>query len=97
MINSMLVFNLRYKSRYFMATKNSRYMVTVNKEIANFLNLVSKETHKSISGVIQELLCEAIDLRDDYYLSKLAEESEKRCEGKPTIPAEEVWRKCGLA
>ena len=79
-----------------MVTKNARYMVTVNDEIANFLNLISKETNKSIYGVIQELLSEAIDLREDYYLCKLAEESEKRCEGKPTISAEEVWRQCGL-
>jgi hypothetical protein len=79
-----------------MGTKNARYMVTVNEEISFFLNSISKETHKSISGVIHELLCEAIDLRDDYYLSKLAEEAEKKCEGRPTIPAEEVFRKCGL-
>lgn len=80
-----------------MATKNARYMVTVDDEISRFLTLAAKEKKKSISGVIQELLAEAIDLRDDYYLSKLAEEAEKKSEGKPYITADQVWKECNLA
>jgi hypothetical protein len=79
-----------------MATKSARYMVTVNEEIAMFLDLVSKKKNKSISGLIMDLIEEAIDLREDTYLSRVAEESEKRCEGRPTIPASEVWKECGL-
>jgi hypothetical protein len=80
-----------------MATKNPRYVVTVNNEIAHFLNNYSKSKKTSISRLIMDLIQEAIDLREDYELSKIAEESEKRCEGLPTIPASEVWKQCGLA
>lgn len=73
-----------------------RYMVNVDDRLANFLVKSSKKDHKSVSGFILELVNEAIELREDYYLSKLAEEAEKRSEGKPMISAEEVWRKCGL-
>lgn len=75
---------------------SQRYMVSVNDQLSNFLVKSSKKNHKSISGLIVELVNEALEARDDYYLSKLAEEAERRAEGKPTIPAEEVWRKCGL-
>jgi len=71
-------------------------MVSVNDQLGNFLITSSKRNNKSISGFIVELVNEALESRDDYYLSKLAEEAERRAEGKPTIPAEEVWRKCGL-
>ena len=79
-----------------MATKNARYMVTVNDEIALFLDFVSKKKNKSVSSLIMDLIEEAIDLREDHYLSKRAEESEKLCEGRATIPASEVWEECGL-
>jgi len=71
-------------------------MVTVDEGTANFLNSVSKKQHKSISGVILELLNEAIDLRDDYYLSKIAEEAEERSQGKQRIPAEILWKELDL-
>lgn len=71
-------------------------MVNVNDRLANFLVESSKKDHKSVSSLIVELINEAVELREDYYLSQLAEEAEVRSEGKPTIPAEEVWRKCGL-
>ncbi len=73
-----------------------RYMVNVNDRLANFLVESSKKDQKSVSSFIVELINEAVELREDYYLSQLAEEAERRSEGKPTIPAEELWRKCGL-
>jgi len=73
-------------------------MVTINNEdIALFLHSVSKKKNTSISGLIMDLIEEAIDLREDYALSKIADESYERNKDKPTIPAEEVWRQCGLA
>jgi predicted DNA-binding protein len=73
-----------------------RYMVNVDDDISAFLQKSSKKKHKSISSLILELINEALELREDYYLSQLAEEAEKRSEGKPLISAEEVWRKCDL-
>lgn len=80
-----------------MTAKNARYTVTVDPEIASFLSCVSKVKNKSISSLIQELLHEAIDLREDFYLSRVAEEVEKRSEGKQRIPAEVLWKELGLA
>jgi predicted DNA-binding protein len=79
-----------------MATRNPRYMVTVNPETSVFLNNISKNTHKPISGIISELINEALELREDYYWSKQAEEAENKSIGKRRIPAEEVWKKCDL-
>lgn len=73
-----------------------RYMVSVDDDVAKFLATSSKKKHKSISSLIQELINEAIELREDYYLSKLAEEAEKRAEGKTPIPAEVLWKELGL-
>lgn len=73
-----------------------RYMVSVTDDIANYLTIFSKIKHKSISKVIQDLILEAVDAREDYYLSKIAEEAERRAEDQPTVSAEEVWRRCGL-
>ena len=79
-----------------MATRNSRYMVTVPDSIAHFLASESKEKNVSISKVIMALIEEAIDLREDFELSKIADEAWKRNKDKPTIPASEVWKICGL-
>ena len=73
-----------------------RYMVSVNDDLASFLSKCSKETHKSVSGLIVELMNEALELREDYYLSQLAEQAEKRAAGKKTIPAEVLWKELGL-
>ncbi len=79
-----------------MATKNARYMVTVDHNTEMFLKGVSEKKHQSISGLIMELIGEAIELRDDYYLSKLAEKVEKRSEGKKRIPADVLWKELDL-
>jgi len=79
-----------------MATKNERYMVTVNSETAHTLRAHSKYKNISISKVIGNLINEALEIEEDMYWSKIAEEAEKKAEGKPLISAEEVWKKCGL-
>ena len=79
-----------------MENKNPRFSITVRPEIGNFLKKISKDTHKSVSGIVSELLSEAMDLREDFYLSKAGAESEKRAEGKPRIDAEILWKELGL-
>lgn len=73
-----------------------RYMVSVNDKMDHLLIDLSKKNKKSISGLIVELMNEALEYRDDYQLSKLAEEADRKAEGRPLITAEEVWRKCDL-
>lgn len=79
-----------------MPTQNQRFLVTVNPEVASSITSISKKHKKSISGVIFELINEALDLREDLYWSKLAEEADKRAEGKTPIPAEVLWKELGL-
>lgn len=79
-----------------MATRNPRYMVTVNPETSVCLLNLSKNTHKPIAGIISELINEALELREDYYWSTKADEAEIKAIGKRRIPAEEVWKKCDL-
>ena len=79
-----------------MDKKPPRFTVTVNKEIATYLENASKYKNKSISGIINELINDAVELKEDMYWYKIAEEAEKRAEGKPTIPAEVLWKELGL-
>lgn len=79
-----------------MPTKNPRCMVTVNPETFVDLTNISKHSKKTISGVISDLIKEALELREDYYWSKQAEEAERKSIGKKRISADEVWKKCDL-
>lgn len=80
-----------------MAGKSCRYMVTVNDpKLSKFLVSSSKRDHKSISRTIMELMQEAMELREDYELSKIADEAWERNKDKPFTPAGEVWKLCDL-
>ena len=79
-----------------MAARKPRYMVTVNPEISAYLMRASEKNHKTISGVIGDLIAEALELREDYYWCVQAEEAEIKAMGQHRIPAEEVWKQCGL-
>lgn len=80
-----------------MPTKNPRYAVSFsNDTVYAFLKMRSKEKRISVSKVIAGLVEEAIDLEEDMELSKLADEAWERNKDKPKIPAEEVYKRCGL-
>lgn len=79
-----------------MATRNPRYLVTVTPEISELLVSTSQKTQKPISGIISELINEALELREDFYWYKKADEAELKAQGQRRIPSEEVWKKCDL-
>lgn len=79
-----------------MSTKHPRYNFTCDEEMANALKALAEYEDKSISAVAKELIAEALELREDFYLSKLAEAAEKASKGKPTKTHEEVWGKANL-
>lgn len=73
-------------------------MVSI-KDVEDYQSVLAIAEHKkqSISRVIADLIHEALEMeREDMYWSKIAMEAEKRDEGKPAIPAEEVWKKMNL-
>lgn len=57
-----------------MATKNSRINVTFEEATAGFLSVLAHQQHKSISSLVRDLTLEALELHEDFYLSKTAEE-----------------------
>jgi hypothetical protein len=79
-----------------MAAKTARFTVSVDEKTAGCLNMTAKHQHKPISGLIYELITEALEMREDMYWSKVAEEAEKKAEGKPTVPAEVLWKELGI-
>jgi hypothetical protein len=75
-------------------TKNPRVNVTFEKQIAGVLAHLAKQEHKSVSSVVRDLALEALELREDYYLSKLSEKIDKP--GAKRFGHDEVWKKYGL-
>ena len=65
-----------------MPTKHRKINVAFKPETIQALTRLSRKRKVSLSRVVQELVEEALELREDIYLSKLAEESEKRAKGK---------------
>jgi predicted DNA-binding protein len=59
-----------------MTTKNPRINVTFEEETINFLSSLARHEHKSLSSIVKELALEALEKREDKYLSKLARKLE---------------------
>jgi len=55
-----------------MTTKNPRINVTFEEQTIEFFTSIAKVEHKSLSRVVKELAIEALERREDMYLSKLA-------------------------
>ena len=73
-----------------MQNKNPRINVTFEEETAGIIaNLASLE-NKSISSIVRELALEALDRREDLYLSTLAEKIDKP--GAKTYNHSDAWK-----
>jgi hypothetical protein len=55
-----------------MATKNPKINVTFEETTAVLLASLAASQEKSLSCLIRELALEALELREDFYLSKMA-------------------------
>ena len=56
-----------------MSIKNLIINLTVNSAEASMLNKLAKKQKKSVSGLVYELVMEALDKREDFALSAIAE------------------------
>jgi hypothetical protein len=56
-----------------MPTKNPRINITFAEATAGLLSELAHQEHKSISGLAKELILEALERREDMFLSALAE------------------------
>ena len=73
-----------------MPTKNPRINVTFEEATAKFLSSIAKHEHKSLSAIVKELALEALERREDRYLSELALRLDKS-DGK-TYDHTDAWK-----
>ncbi len=73
-----------------MATKNPRINVTFDETTANLLGAVSKKSGSSVAGLVKELTIEALERREDIYLSNIANKLDKK--GVKTISHDQAWK-----
>jgi predicted DNA-binding protein len=86
----VLRFNLNKDEDFSkMTTKHPRINVTFEEAIASRLTELAKHEHKSVASLVRELALEALEMREDLYLSKVAEQLDQ--EGAKTIGHNEAW------
>jgi predicted DNA-binding protein len=73
-----------------MATKNPRINVTFEETTAGLLVRLAQQERKSVASLVRELALEALEMREDFYLSKIAEKLDK--EGAKMCSHDEAWK-----
>jgi len=73
-----------------MPTKNPRVNVTFEPQLNDQLSLLAENEHKSISKLIKELVIEALEKREDIYLSAIAERRESNHQA--IVSHEDAWK-----
>lgn len=71
-------------------TKNPRINVTFDDREAGLLAALAIEKNQSLASLVRELTMEAIDLREDAYLSKLAAKLD--IDGAKTYSHKDAWK-----
>lgn len=74
-----------------MPTKNSKINIVFNQEVLSALKLFATKKHQSLTSAAQDLIIQALELQEDYTLSKLAEKRLKY--NKIWIKHEAAWQK----
>ncbi len=74
-----------------MPTKNARINVVVEKPLYALIDEISKERGMSKSMLVRDLIIEAIDLREDQVLARLADERGKSFDKSKALTHKEVW------
>ncbi len=72
-----------------MSFKNPRINVTFEETTADFLSYLAKQEHTSVAGLVRELTLDALEMREDLYLSKMAKNLDKK--GAKTRGHDEAW------
>lgn len=73
-----------------MATKNPRINVTFEEVTAGLLSHLANQEHKSVASLVRELTLEALEMREDFYLSKVATKLDN--EGAKTYGHDDAWK-----
>lgn len=73
-----------------MSTKNPRVNVTFEENIMAIITDIAQRDHRSISSTVRELALEALEIREDLYLARMAEKLDKG--ESRTYSHEEAWK-----
>ena len=73
-----------------MATKKPRVNVTFEETTNSLLSILAKKERKSVASLVRELALEALEMREDFYLSKIAEKLD--VDGAKTYGHEKAWK-----
>jgi hypothetical protein len=73
-----------------MLEKSSRINVSFGGEAAGMINHLAQLEHKSVAGMVRTLALEALEMREDLYFSKLANELDQ--EDVKLYSHEEAWK-----
>ncbi|MEI6805448.1 MAG: hypothetical protein WCK49_02950 [Myxococcaceae bacterium] len=73
-----------------MVARNPRINTTFEEETAVVLAEMARQAHKSVSSVVKELTLEALEMREDFYLSRLANKLDQ--EGVRTFSHDDAWK-----
>lgn len=72
-----------------MATTKNRINISVSKEIEEALKMLAERDKRPVASVAANLLEEALEMEEDIFLSKIADE---RLKGNPRwISHDDVW------
>jgi len=61
-----------------MTTKNPRINVTFEEETSCLLTALARQERKPVASLVRELALEALERREDFYLSKIAEKTDTK-------------------
>lgn len=75
----------------FMSTNNPKINVTFEPKLNEQISLLAAHEHKSVSKLIEELVIEALETREDIYLSNVAENRD--IQDQKTASHKDVWKK----
>lgn len=70
--------------------RNPRINVTFEESTAVTLSAIAESEHKSLSNIVRDLTLEALELREDLYLSKIAQKLDQ--DNTKTYSHEEAWK-----
>ncbi|AAY62124.1 hypothetical protein RFEPED_1096 [Rickettsia felis str. Pedreira] len=70
--------------------KSPRVNVTFEPVISTLLSNLAVQENKSLSSLVRELTLEALEMREDLFLSKVAKKLDK--ENAKTYSHEEAWK-----
>ena len=73
-----------------MPTKNPRINITFEESVAGVLAKLAEQENKSVAALVRELALEALETREDMYLSRVAEQADT--ESARRVEHKDAWK-----